>query len=138
MFFERPEAGRKAVLLQVNFKRADGGATPASMAECAELARTARIDVVAQVTSRREAPDPRWYVGEGKLAELEVELAACEADLLLANHELSPRQQRNLEQRLGCRVMTRTELILHIFADRARTYEGQLQVELAQDRKSVV
>ncbi|HEX7035291.1 MAG TPA: ribosome rescue GTPase HflX [Pseudomonadales bacterium] len=132
MFFERPEAGRKAVLLQVNLKGADSGATHNSAAECAELARTARIDVVGQVTANRPAPDPRWYVGEGKLAELETELAAREADLLLANHELSPRQQRNLEQRLRCRVMTRTELILHIFADRARTYEGQLQVELAQ------
>jgi len=103
-----------------------------TVAECAELARSADIEVAALVSARRDAPHPRWYVGEGKLDELEAELASSAAELLLVNHELSPGQQRNLEIRLGCRVMTRTELILHIFADRARTYEGQLQVELAQ------
>jgi GTP-binding protein HflX len=132
LFFERPEAGRKAVLLHVKFK--SPGAEPAldSVAECAELARTAQIEVVARIGASRTAPHPRWFVGEGKLDELTDRLAATDADLLLVNHDLSAGQQRNLEKRLGCRVLTRTELILHIFADRARTYEGQLQVELAQ------
>ncbi len=132
MFFERPDAGRKAVLLHVSLKRPAADESLDTVAECAELARTAEIDVVASVTGTRSTPHPRWYVGEGKLEELSRTLAAAEADLLLVNHELSPGQQRNLEKRLGCRVMTRTELILHIFADRARTYEGKLQVELAQ------
>ena len=132
MFFERPEAGRKAVLLHVNFKRPDANEALDTVAECAELARTAVIDVAALVTARRDAPHPRWYVGEGKLVEIESELSASDAELLVVNHELSAGQQRNLEKRLDCRVMTRTELILHIFADRARTYEGHLQVELAQ------
>lgn len=132
MFFERPEGGRKAVLLHVDLKRRGADFNVDSVAECIELARTAEIDVTRLVTARRDAPHPRWYVGEGKLAELSTEMSAGAADLLLVNHELSAGQQRNLEQRLECRVMTRTELILHIFADRARTYEGQLQVELAQ------
>ncbi|MAT85272.1 MAG: GTPase HflX [Gammaproteobacteria bacterium] len=136
MFFERPDAGRRAVLLHVTFKQKRGQAGHAdgvdSAAECAELARTAGIDVVARLGATRDAPHPRWFVGEGKLEELGAALAGGDADLLLVNHDLSPGQQRNLEKRLGCRVMTRTELILHIFADRARTYEGKLQVELAQ------
>lgn len=132
MFFERPEAGRKAVLLHLTCKRpaADTGLDTA--AECAELARTADIDIVDRVGGTRSAPHPRWFVGEGKLEELAERVRESGAELVLANHDLSPGQQRNLEQRLACRVMTRTELILHIFADRARTYEGKLQVELAQ------
>ena len=132
MFSERPEAGRRAVLLHVNFKRHSADDSVDTLAECAELARTASIEVAQVVTTSRTAPHPRWYVGEGKLEELAVVLEEAEADLLLVNHDLSPGQQRNLEQRLDCRVLTRTELILHIFADRARTHEGQLQVELAQ------
>lgn len=103
-----------------------------ALAECVELARTAGVIVADTITAVRDQPHPRWYVGQGKLEEIGERLAGSEADLLIVNHELSAGQQRNLEQTLGCRVMTRTELILHIFADRARTYEGQLQVELAQ------
>ncbi len=132
MFFERPDAGRRAVLLHVTFKRPAAEEALDAAAECAELARTAHINVVASLGATRTAPHPRWYVGEGKVDELAGALAAGDADLLLVNHDLSAGQQRNLEQRLGCRVLTRTELILHIFADRARTHEGQLQVELAQ------
>lgn len=132
MFFERPEAGRRAVLLHVSFKGPGAGEALDTVAECGELARTAHIHVAALVTATRTTPHPRWYVGMGKLDELAEALAAADASLLLVNHELSAGQQRNLESRLDCRVMTRTELILHIFADRARTYEGQLQVELAQ------
>lgn len=132
MFFERPDAGRRAVLLHVTFKRPEAEEALDAAAECAELARTAAINVVARLGATRTAPHPRWFVGEGKVTELAAALADGDADLLLVNHDLSAGQQRNLEQRLGCRVLTRTELILHIFADRARTYEGQLQVELAQ------
>jgi GTPase len=132
LFFDRPEAGRRAVLLQVNFKRPGTGDSVDTLLECAELARTASIEVAQIVTASRVAPHPRWYVGDGKLDELAATLESADADLLLVNHDLSAGQQRNLEQRLECRVLSRTELILHIFADRARTYEGKLQVELAQ------
>jgi GTPase len=132
LFFDRPEAGRRAVLLQVNFKRPGAEANVDAVVECAELARTASIDVAEIVTASRQAPHPRWYVGEGKLEELGATMKAVDADLLLVNHDLSAGQQRNLEKHLECRVLGRTELILHIFADRARTYEGKLQVELAQ------
>jgi len=134
LFFDRPEAGRKALVLQVTLRNsppADHGGVD-SLAECVELARTAGVDVVETATAVRDAPHPRWFVGRGKVDELGAGLEAAGADLLIVNHELSAGQQRNLEKDLGCRVMTRTELILHIFADRARTYEGQLQVELAQ------
>jgi GTPase len=133
LFFERPEAGRRAVLLHLNLKRAAIDA-PDDPDECVELARSAGIDVACAVTGSRDTPHPRWFVGEGKLEELSRCLAEAGADLLIVNHSLSPAQQRNLEQHLGCRAMSRTELILHIFADRARTYEGKLQVELAQLR----
>ncbi len=139
MFFDRPQPvdkvvlSRRAVLLQVNFKSdfASKSRTD-SLDECSDLARTAGVDVVEVVTASRTTPHPRSYVGEGKVAELGRHLAEHKADLLVVNHELSAGQQRNLEQSLSCRVMTRTELILGIFSEHARTYEGQLQVELAQ------
>jgi GTPase len=132
LFFDRPDAGRRAVLLHVHFKRQNVEDHVDTVEECAELARTASIDVAQIVTASRVAPHRRWFVGDGKLEELEAVLKAADADLLLVNHDLSAGQQRNLEKRLDCRVLPRTELILHIFAERARTYEGKLQVELAQ------
>ncbi|TNF90474.1 MAG: GTPase HflX [Gammaproteobacteria bacterium] len=137
MFFDRPEAGRKAVVLHVHFRasaaQSDEVIDDASaLAECVELARTAEVDVVDTVTATRDHPHPRAFVGSGKLEELRQRMRMADADLLIVNHELGAGQQRNLEQDLKCRVITRTELILTIFADRARTYEGQLQVELAQ------
>ncbi len=133
LFFDRPEAGRQALVLQVNF-RGPGAAEAGldSKRECVELARTAGVDVVESITAVRDTPHPRSFVGSGKLDELRSRLRLTDADLLIVNHDPSAGQQRNLESELGCRVMTRTELILHIFAERARTYEGQLQVELAQ------
>ena len=137
MFFDRPEAGRNAVVLHVHFRGPDlkSGATiddESSIEECVELARTAQVSVVDTVTAVRDHPDPRAFVGSGKLEELKTRMAMADADLLIVNHDLGPGQQRNLERALDCRVISRTELILTIFADRARTYEGQLQVELAQ------
>lgn len=128
MLFERPEAGRKAVLLQVELRRQDNP----DPEEFVELARSAEIDVVQVENARRDAPHPRWFIGSGKVEELKSVLAWADASLLLINHDLSPGQQRNLEQALNCRMITRTELILTIFAERARSHEGQLQVELAQ------
>ena len=100
--------------------------------EFAELARSAEIEVIDVITAPRHAPHPKTFVGSGKVEEVGQLLRAAHADLLLVNHELSSGQQRNLEKALHCRVITRTELILTIFADRARSHEGQLQVELAQ------
>ena len=128
MLFERPEAGNRAVVLHVELR---GQANP-DKDEFVELARSAEIDVVEVVLAPRDAPDARAFVGSGKVSEVKQTLRAGDADLLLINHELSAGQQRNLEQALDCRVITRTELILTIFADRARSHEGQLQVELAQ------
>ena len=128
MLFDRPEAGRRTLLLQVELRRADNPDGD----ELAELARSADLIVVDTVIARREAPDSRWFVGSGKVQEIKAQLAYTDAEILLTNHDLSPGQQRNLEQELDCRLITRTELILTIFAERARSHEGQLQVELAQ------
>ena len=128
MLFDRPEAGRRTLLLQIELRKE---ANP-DAGELAELAHSAQLVVASVVTVKRDAPHPRWFVGSGKVEELEQLLALHNADIVLVNHDLSPAQQRNLEQALDCRLITRTELILTIFADRARSHEGQLQVELAQ------
>lgn len=128
MLFDRPEAGRLTLLLQVELRKADNP----DGHELAELARSADLVVVDTILARRDAPDSRWFVGSGKVQEIKALLALTDAEILLINHDLSPGQQRNLEQELGCRLITRTELILTIFAERARSHEGQLQVELAQ------
>ena len=102
------------------------------LAEAKELARSAGLRVAEVVAARRRRQHPRWLVGPGKAEELGRRLAQVGANLLLVNNDLSAGQQRNLEEALACRVMSRAELIIHIFAQRARTFEGQLQVELAQ------
>ncbi len=104
----------------------------ASLAEFGELARSAGAVVAATVVQRRAKPDPATLVGHGKLDEIVGVAASSGADLVLFDHDLTPTQLRNLEERLPCRVIDRTQLILDIFARHARTREGQLQVELAQ------
>ncbi len=104
----------------------------ASLAEFEELARSAGAEVAATLIQRRARPDPATLVGQGKLEEIEGVLASTGADLVLFDHDLTPSQLRNLEAKLPCRVIDRTQLILDIFARHARTREGQLQVELAQ------
>ncbi|HZY61255.1 MAG TPA: GTPase HflX [Edaphobacter sp.] len=104
----------------------------ASLAEFEELARSAGAEVAATLVQHRARPDPATLVGQGKLQEIEGVLASTAADLVLFDHDLTPSQLRNLEARLPCRVIDRTQLILDIFARHARTREGQLQVELAQ------
>jgi len=102
------------------------------LAELAELARTALVQPVAQLVQQRVRPDPRTYVGKGKLEELKMEYKAAEAEVLLVDGELDPTQQRTLEDALDARVVDRTQLILDIFAQHATSAEGKLQVELAQ------
>jgi GTP-binding protein HflX len=104
----------------------------ASLEEFQELARSAGAEVAATLVQRRPRPDPATLVGQGKLEEIEGVIASTGADLVLFDHDLTPSQLRNLEAKLPCRVIDRTQLILDIFARHARTREGQLQVELAQ------
>ena len=126
---ERPGNGTEAVLVSLDFGEA-GYAE--STQEIQELAMSAGLDVRALVKGRRTRPDPALYAGKGKVEELAQALAAAGARLAVFNHVLSPAQERNLERELGCRVVDRVSLILDIFAQRARTHEGKLQVELAQ------
>ncbi len=103
-----------------------------ALTEFAELARSAGAQVVASLPARVDKPSPRYFIGSGKAEELRDLRAASEADLILVNHALSPVQERNLEKLTECRVVDRAGLILDIFAQRARSHEGKLQVELAQ------
>ncbi|MCP5180683.1 MAG: GTPase HflX [Pseudomonadales bacterium] len=132
MFVDRPEAGKKALLLNVEFRQARARQEQADVDELRELCRALDLEICDVVSARRDVPHPRWYVGEGKVDEIRAQAQASGADLLVVNHELSPGQQRNLEKSLDMAVLTRTEVILHIFSARARTHEGKLQVELAQ------
>lgn len=129
MFFERPESGELAILVHLNLSSED---EPEDPREFEELVLSAGGDPVALVSGQRSSPHPKYFVGTGKLEEL-IELVheTC-AELVIFNHNLSPSQERNLEASLKCRVLDRTGLILDIFAQRARTHEGKLQVELAQ------
>jgi GTP-binding protein HflX len=110
----------------------DGWSLEGSLAELGELARTAGAEIVGSVTQRLSTPTPATFVGRGKLEEIASLRADTDYDLVIFDDELSPAQQRNLERALGVKVVDRTALILDIFAGRARTHEGRLQVELAQ------
>jgi GTP-binding protein HflX len=127
--FERPGSGERAVLVQLDLRQ---GAFDERLSELKLLAMSAGASVEAVVTGRRAAPDPALFAGRGKVEEIAEALRANEADLVIFNHALSPGQQRNLERVLQHRVVDRTALILDIFAMRARSHEGKLQVELAQ------
>jgi len=127
--FERPQSGERAILVHVDFP---GESEPEDLLEFGDLARSAGARPVATVTASRHAPDPRYYVGSGKAEEIRDLVAGEQAELVIFNHELSPSQERNLEKLLQARVLDRTGLILDIFAQRARSFEGKLQVELAQ------
>ena len=126
---DRPPPGEKAVLVHVAFPKTD---YDADRREFVELARSAGADVKAVIGGRRQRPDSSLYIGTGKADEVADAARSGGAELAVFNHELSPSQERNLEKRLQCRVLDRTGLILHIFAQRARSHEGKLQVELAQ------
>jgi len=127
--FERPDVGERAVLVHIDFTAHEDTEDPG---EFRELVTSAGVEPVAMVTGTRKQPSSRLFVGEGKLEEIRDVVAASEADVVLFNHALSPSQERNIERELQCRVLDRTGVILDIFAQRARTHEGKLQVELAQ------
>ncbi len=127
--FERSRKGERALLVQPQRSGADD---PGALGEFAELARSAGATVVGTLAARVERPNPKFFIGTGKADELKASRESSGADLILVNHALSPVQERNLEKHTECRVVDRTGLILDIFAQRARSHEGKLQVELAQ------
>ncbi|HST28970.1 MAG TPA: ribosome rescue GTPase HflX [Rudaea sp.] len=127
--FERSRKGERALLVQPRWVGEDD---PDALAEFRELARSAGASVVGTLNARIERPNPKFFIGSGKAEEVKALKDAENADLILVNHALSPVQERNLEQFTQCRVVDRTGLILDIFAQRARSHEGKLQVELAQ------
>jgi GTP-binding protein HflX len=127
--FDRTRKGEIALLIQ---PYGLGPQDPTLLEEFTDLARSAGAAVVATLTARVDKPSPSTYIGSGKLEEAKAMCEASGADLVLVNHLLSPGQERNLEKALGRRVVDRTGLILDIFAQRAASFEGKLQVELAQ------
>ncbi|HIF9260251.1 TPA: ribosome rescue GTPase HflX [Photobacterium damselae] len=129
--FDRYEAGEQAVLVHVNFTQEGEWE---DLREFEMLVSSAGVNSLCVVTGSRKTPHPKYYVGEGKALEIADAVRAVDADIVIFNHALSPAQERNLEQLCQCRVVDRTGLILDIFAQRARTHEGKLQVELAQLR----
>ena len=129
--FDRSRKGERALLIQTH---SGGPAEEDVLEEFAELAKSAGATVAATLTARIDKPSPSTLIGSGKLEEVKAAAEATGADLVLVNHTLSPGQERNLERYLERRVIDRTGLILDIFAQRARSHEGKLQVELAQLR----
>jgi GTP-binding protein HflX len=127
--FERPRAGERAVLVRLGI---GAPADPEDLQEFEQLARSAGAIPVASIGGRRDRPDPRFFVGTGKADEIKATAAAHNAELILVDHRLSPSQERNLEKLVERRVLDRSGLILDIFAQRARSHEGKLEVELAQ------
>ncbi|MCG7987948.1 MAG: GTPase HflX [Candidatus Thiodiazotropha weberae] len=127
--FERPKSGERAVLVHLDL---NGISDPDEIAEFQDLARSAGAERVAFVSGSRRQPDPKYFVGRGKAEEIGHIVSSESADLVIFDHALSPSQERNLERAFGCRVVDRTGLILDIFSQRARSFEGKLQVELAQ------
>ena len=128
-FIERCKGGERAILVQITLFQQTH---PYALEEFQDLAKSDNLKILDIVLGKRSAPEPKFFVGTGKAKEIHQLVQAHKADVVLFNHALSPAQGRNLESLFNCRVLDRTELILDIFAQRARTFEGKLQVELAQ------
>src|SRR5450432_2238237 len=127
--FERPAGGERVLIVALDMGEPDRAFR---LAEIEDLATSAGAAVVGTIAGRRQRPDPAFFAGKGKVDEILARRTEASADLVLFDHRLSGVQQRNLEEKLGCRVVDRPSLILDIFALRARSAEGKLQVELAQ------
>jgi GTP-binding protein HflX len=127
--FDRYEGGEQAILVHVNFS---DESDREDLEELGLLVSSAGVFASSVITTSRQHPDAKYYVGTGKAQEIADAVKATAADIVIFNHSLSPSQERNLEALFECRVLDRTGLILDIFAQRARTHEGKLQVELAQ------
>ncbi len=126
---DRPRSGERALLLHVGLKRP---CFDDEIQEFRALAESAGATVVVEVNARRDRPDPKFFIGSGKVDEIAIQVRDSGAELILVNQPLRPGQERNLEEALKTRVLDRNGLILDIFAQRAATFEGKLQVELAQ------
>ncbi|MCF6457599.1 ribosome rescue GTPase HflX [Pseudoalteromonas sp. MMG024] len=129
--FDRYEAGEQAVLVHIEFPN-EGDRE--DLQELEMLVSSAGVNALTVVQGSRQSPHAKYFVGSGKAEEIAEIVKIHDADVIIFNHELSPSQERNLEAICKCRVLDRTSLILDIFAQRARTHEGKLQVELAQLR----
>ena len=127
--FDRHAGGERVILVALDFGKPDFAE---GVAELRLLAKGAGLDILDELQGKRSRPDAALFVGSGKADEIAALVQATEADVVIFNHELSPAQERNLERRLHCRVIDRVSLILDIFARRAHSAEGKLQVELAQ------
>lgn len=125
---DRPEKGERAVLVHIHFP---AGNMQEDLNELQELALSAGADRVQVITGTKPSPDPKYFVGTGKADEIRQAVLAHKANIVIFNHRLSPAQERNLERLCQCRVIDRIGLILDIFAQRAQSFEGKLQVELA-------
>ncbi|OUS27752.1 GTPase HflX [Thalassotalea sp. 42_200_T64] len=129
--FDRHQAGEQAVLVHIDFPQEKARE---DLQEFEMLVSSAGINSLTVITGKRDTPHPKYFVGSGKAEEIREAVNLFDADVILFNHVLSPSQEKNLEALCQCRVVDRTTLILDIFAQRARTHEGKLQVELAQLR----
>lgn len=129
--FDRYDAGEQAVLVHIYFSQEKD---TEDLQEFESLASSAGVCALRVVIGSRKVPHPKYFVGEGKAIEIAEAVKSSGASVVLFDHSLSPAQERNLEKLCECRVIDRTGLILDIFAQRARTHEGKLQVELAQLR----
>jgi len=130
--FDRHEGGDNAVLVHVDYSARAKGDNREELEEFIELVTSAGITILDMVTTKRQAPHAKFYLGKGKISDLCDAVSVHQADVVLFNHTLTPAQERNIEEVCKCRVVDRIGLILDIFAQRAFTYEGKLQVELAQ------
>lgn len=129
--FDRYEAGEQAILVHINFSQGDDWE---DLSECEMLISSAGVTRLQTITGSRQSPHSKYFVGTGKAEEIADAVKMTGAEIVIFNHGLTPAQERNLERLFQCRVVDRTGLILDIFAQRARTHEGKLQVELAQLR----
>ncbi|PCJ50232.1 MAG: GTPase HflX [Gammaproteobacteria bacterium] len=130
--FDRHEGGENAILVHVDYSTKVMGDNREELDEFIELVTSADITILDMVTTKRQAPHAKLYLGKGKMQDLADAVKLHQADVVLFNHSLTPAQERNIEEFCQCRVVDRIGLILDIFAQRAVTYEGKLQVELAQ------
>ncbi|MCK4834385.1 MAG: GTPase HflX, partial [Gammaproteobacteria bacterium] len=128
---ERVEGGNRAILVHMDIR---DEAHRENLSEFKELVLSSGAEIMAIATTSRQGADPKFFIGSGKAKEIAELVKLHEADIVLFNHQLAASQERNLERVIECRVLDRTGLILDIFAQRARSFEGKLQVELAQLR----
>lgn len=129
--FDRHSGGDAAILVHIDF---DQESNQEDLHEFVELARSAGLEVMDIIIAKRHSPDPKYFIGKGKIEEIQSAKQATDANVIIFNHNLAPSQERNIEKVAKCRVIDRIGLILDIFAQRAFTFEGKLQVELAQLR----